>query len=130
MNIDTLSTPSNRLKASDLDGSECMLTIKGYTIQEFEETSTKSGETYMARKPEISFEGTDKTFICNKTNREAIAYVYGKEMDDWIGKQITLYPTVVPFGDKNVEAIRVRVTKVGGAKPKFLQDGPSDEIPF
>lgn len=137
--IDELDSISNSLKAADLDGSEVTLKIKSYVIKEFDETS-RDGETYKAKKPIFSFEGTDKTFVCNKTNRNAIAYAYGKEMDDWIGKDITLFPTIVPFGDKQVEAIRVRVLKANKAgKPKFLTDHENpahgmddldDTIPF
>lgn len=128
--IDDLAPPSNSLKAADLDGSEVELTIASYEVKEFTEEDKKTGNTYTVRKPIFSFEETEKTFVCNKTNREAIAYVHGKEMDDWIGQKVTLYPTVVPFGDKMVEAIRVRVVKQGTSKPKFLKNGPKDEHPF
>ncbi len=132
--IDELSTPSNSLKAADLDGSEVTLTIMSYSIKEFDQTDKKTGESYMAKKPILSFAGTEKTLVCNKTNREAIAYAYGKEMDDWIGKSVTLYPTMVSFGNEMVEAIRVRVVKPSKGKPKFLKedgkDDMSDEIPF
>jgi hypothetical protein len=145
VNINELSAPSNSLKAADLEGAELELTIESYVVREFDQTDEKTGEQYKQKKPIFSFKGTDKTLVCNNTNREAIAYAYGPEMDDWVGKPITLYPTVVPFGHKNVEAIRVRVTKKATAKPKFLKDGakpydkekydernppPNDDIPF
>lgn len=131
--IDDLSPPSNSLKASDLDGDEHVLTIKSYVVREFDQE--KDGRHFTVKKPVISFVGTDKTFVCNKTNMGAIAYAFGKEMDDWIGKQIILFPTMVSFGDKMVEAIRVRVIKQGKQKAKFVQsenpaEGLGDEIPF
>jgi len=131
--IDELATPSNSLKAEDLEGDEIALTIKSYIVREFDQE--RDGRHYMVKKPIFSFEGTDKTFVCNKTNMQAIAYAYGKEMDAWIGKQIVLFPTMVPFGDKMVEAIRVRVMKPGKGKPKFVQsenpaDGLDDSVPF
>lgn len=128
--IDELSPPSNSLKAADLDGDEVTLTIKNYTVKEFTEEDRKTGDTYYVKKPIFSFEETDKTFVCNKTNREAIAYAYGKEMDEWIGKTVALYPTIVPFGDKKVEAIRVRVVKASGKPKAFLKNGPKDQHPF
>ena len=126
--IDELSPPSNSLKAADLEGGEVTLTIDNYSVKEFSEEDKKTGDHYTVRKPIISFVESEKTFVCNKTNREAIAYAYGKEMDDWIGKPITLYPTIVPFGDKKVEAIRVRVLKASVGKPKFLKN--RDDHPF
>jgi hypothetical protein len=131
--IDELSPPSNSLKAEDLEGEETTLVIKSYTVREFDQE--KDGRHYTVKKPIFSFKDTDKTLVCNKTNMQAIAYAYGKEMDEWVGKPITLFPTMVPFGDKMVEAIRVRVVKQGKGKPKFVQSenpaaGLDDEIPF
>ena len=94
------------------------------------------------KKPILTFSGTDKTWAANKTNRTQIALAYGDEMDNWIGKTIILYPTKVSFGDKMVEATRVRTPVAPGGKPKFLKedthpnapgggdDGLSDDIPF
>jgi hypothetical protein len=131
--IDELSPPSNSLKAEDLEGEETTLVIKSYTVREFDQE--KDGRHYTVKKPIFSFKDTDKTLVCNKTNMQAIAYAYGKEMDAWIGKKITLFPTMVPFGDKMVEAIRVRVVKPGKKQPKFVQsenpaEDMSDPMPF
>lgn len=133
--IDEYSPPSNSLKAEDLEGEEVTLKIKSYVGQEFQQEDLKTGNKYTVKKPVISFEGTEKVLVCNKTNLRAIAYAYGKEMDDWIGKEITLFPTMVPFGDKMVEAIRVRVVNKNKGKPKFVQsenpaEGLDDEVPF
>jgi hypothetical protein len=119
--IDELAPPSNTLKAADLDGSEVTLTIASYTVKEFDEVDKKTGDKYKVKKAILSFHETDKTFVANKTNRGSIAYAYGKEMDEWIDKPITLYPTMVQFGNEEVEAIRVRVTKPSAGKPKFLK---------
>src|SRR5262245_5503524 len=73
--IDDFSTPSNSLKAADLEGSEIELTITGYEAKEFTEKG-KNGQEYQALKPVFSFEETEKTFVMNKTNREAVAYAY------------------------------------------------------
>ena len=58
----------------------------------------------------LHFRGNVKPFVLNKTNGELIAMTLGsKDLDDWIGKQITLYvdPTV-PFQGKIVGGIRIR----------------------
>jgi len=131
VNINDLSPPSNSLKAADLEGSEWEVTIASYVVKEFDQQDEKTGEQYKVKKPIFSFHETEKTLVCNKTNRDAIAYAYGDEMDDWIGKVIHLYPTMVPFGAKKVEAIRVRAVKAA-AKPtrKLPQNGPKDNHPF
>lgn len=123
--INELSPPSNTLKAAELEGSEVTLTMKSYVVREYDETDKKTGKPYKVRKPLFSFEETDKTFAFNKTNRTAISYVYGDEMDNWIGRQIIVYPTMVPFGDEMVESIRVRVVLQGGGAPQFLKGSKS-----
>ena len=127
VSTDSFDPPSTTLKAADLDGSEVALTIKSYEAKEFDEKDAKTGRSWKAVKPILAFEETDKTFVCNKTNRNSIAYAYGKEMDDWIGKPITLYPTMVEFGGNMVEAIRVRVVKQAAGKPKFLKGAAPKE---
>ena len=126
--IDDFSTPSNSLKAADLEGAEITLTIKSYEGKEFTE-KTKDGREYQKMKPILSFDETDKTMVFNKTNLESVAYAYGKEMDDWIGKSITLYPTITDMGGKKVECIRVRASKQAAGTPKFLQ-GKAAQAPL
>jgi hypothetical protein len=119
------------LKHDDLDGAEVTLTIAGYAVKEFDEKDMETGETYKKKKPILSFEETEKTLVCNVTNQRAIANGHGsREMDDWIGKEIILFPATTPFGNKEVPCIRVRVAVKPGAKPKFLKNGPKDEHPF
>lgn len=131
MNIDDFSAPSKTLGAADLEGDEVTLTIKSYVAREFEQEDMKTGEKYKQKKPVFSFMETEKTLVCNKTNREAIAAGFNdKEMDNWIGRKITLYPTVTPVGHESKPCIRVRILKEGGSKPKFLKNGPKDEHPF
>jgi hypothetical protein len=135
VNVNELSPPSNTLKAADLEGGEWELTIESYVIREFDQQDAKTGETYKQKKPIFSFHETEKTFVCNKTNRNAIAYVYGDEMDEWVGKKIILYGQLVDFGNKQVEGIRVRVPKpmkkpTGPKKPDDRNPPPSDDIPF
>jgi hypothetical protein len=140
VNVNELSPPSNTLKAADLEGGEWELTIESYVVREFDQQDQKTGETYKQKKPIFSFHETEKTFVCNKTNRNAIAYVYGDEMDEWVGKKVILYGQLVDFGNKQVEGIRVRVpkpmTKPGGKKLPPAKGGHpfapgnDDEIPL
>jgi hypothetical protein len=132
VNVNELSPASNTLKAADFDGGEWELTIAGYTIREFDQTDSKTGDNYKQRKPIFSFQETDKTFVCNKTNRNAIASVYGPEMDNWVGKRIILFGQMVEFGGRQVEGIRVRVErpKKAPTDPKRQSENPADDVPF
>jgi hypothetical protein len=139
VNVNELSPPSNTLKGADFEGGEWELTIAGYEVREFDQTDQKTGEAYKQKKPVFSFRETEKTLVCNKTNRDEIRSVYGDEMDNWIGKTIILFSKKVEFGNKIVDGIRVRVerpkTKPSGpAAKKQAQDElnppPHDDIPF
>jgi hypothetical protein len=59
-------------------------------------------------KLNVTFKGSDKTLVCNRTNASIIAELHGDDTDDWIGQRITLYATKVDFSGKRVDAIRVR----------------------
>ena len=136
VNVNDLSPPSNTLKAADFEGGEWELTIAGYEVREFDQTDQKTGETYKQRKPVFSFHETEKTLVCNKTNRNEIATVYGDEMDDWIGKKIIAFGKKVEFGNKMVDGIRVRVERPKKSPPGKPQPRQSenpadfDDAPF
>jgi hypothetical protein len=126
--IDDIFSSGTYLKASDLVDGESVLTISSVEIVEFTEKDGKQ-----RRKPILSFLGTDKKLVCNKTNGLIIGEVYGKNTDNWAGKPITLYATRVDFGGKLVDAIRVRPPK--RSKPKRAEsenpgEGFDDPIPF
>lgn len=96
--------PSNLLKAQDVTdaGGEMPLTIEKVEIKEFD--SDGGGKE---RKPIIYFK-EGKQMVCNKTNGNAIAELYGDETDNWIGKEIILVVRDVDFQGKSTPAIRVK----------------------
>lgn len=96
--------PSNLLKAQDVTeaGGEMPLTIEKVEIKEFD--ADNGGKE---RKPIIYFK-EGKQMVCNKTNGNAIAEIYGDETDNWIGKEITLVVRDVDFQGKSTPAIRVK----------------------
>lgn len=49
-----------------------------------------------------------KPFILNATNSKSIARLYGNYIEDWAGKQITIYATTTKMGGETVECLRVR----------------------
>ena len=112
MNVNDVYTGSQRLKAADLQRREHEVVIESAYLAELEEDDGRS-----KRLIELTFVGKEKTLLLNVTNKDAIAYAYGDETDGWIGKPIILYPHLVKFQGRQVEAIRVRVQleRVGAA---------------
>ena len=72
----------------------------------------------------------DKGLCLNKTNAGTIADLYGPETDAWIGRQIRLFATEVPFGAEQVLAIRVRMRapKINDGKPNTGPSGIMSEL--
>jgi hypothetical protein len=62
------------------------------------------------KRPVVYMKGSKKGFVLNKTNSKAIAGMYGVNVEDWVGKRITMYKTTTnaPDGSGDVECIRVR----------------------
>ena len=85
--------PSQTLKAEDLKGQDCTVKIAGY-----ESVSFDAGPKLV-----LSFVGTDKTLVCNKTNSQTVAGFYGTNLE------ITLFPTQTEYAGKQVACIRVRL---------------------
>src|SRR3990167_2854380 len=109
---DAYPSNSNWLRASDLKKREINVTISG----------SKMEDVGSDHKLVVYFKGKDKGLALNKTNANNIALAYGKETDLWVGKDIILYPAMVDFQGKTVEAIRVR--------PQLQRDELDEEVPF
>ena len=92
--------PSKYVKASDLNGKACTVTIIRVEMAQFED----GGES----KPAAYFHGTAKGLILNKTNTNTIIDMYGPNSDSWIGQPITLRPSVTDFQGRQVACIRVQ----------------------
>ena len=88
MNINE-AYPSRYLKASDLNGKNVAVTIKSAELEEIGFDKEQ--------KLVLSFAGTDKLMVLNKTNASTIAKLHGEETDDWSGKRITLCAREVEF---------------------------------
>lgn len=89
------------LKAADLQGHEPTVIIASVEMKKFED----------GNKLVIKFKGKEKALVCNKTNANRIAHMYGSNTDNWIGGEIILYTDLVDFQGRTVEAIRVRPPK-------------------
>lgn len=119
--------PASYLKAVDLQDRNVTVTIEKVVMEDI------GGD----HKPVLYFRGTDRGLVLNKTNANNISYALGDETDNWIGREIILYPTIVDFQGRSVDAIRVKVgkPKVGNVAPREVSktgDAAShdSEIPF
>ena len=113
--------PSDSLKAADLQGREVTVTIGGWELKEFDD----------GRKLILKFLESDKTLVCNKTNANTIADLYGNDTDHWTGNKITLFPAQTDFQGKQVPCIRVKIAPapVAVVAPAVQAEGDQD-IPF
>ncbi len=104
--------PSLYLAAHDLGGKDVTLTIRNLIV---EDIKTDHGTE---RKPILYFVETakkaektgteEKRLVLNKTNATTIAKMYGAEVNDWKGKRVTFFATVVSAFGEDVEALRIR----------------------
>ena len=122
--------PSDYLRASDLQGRDVTVTIERVEFKEL------AGEP---NKAVLYFEGKQRGLVLNKTNGVTIVDSYGDDMNEWIGKSITLFPTKVDFQGRRVDAIRVRVQRQSASEPIEVPSSPpsdsngqgmDDGIPF
>jgi hypothetical protein len=96
------------LEAAELNGDTLA------TIDSFEKKQV--GEEKV-EKWVMFFKEFERGLVLNRTNTNRCIGLFGNETDDWIGKQITLYPSETDFAGKTVPCIRVRETA-----PKTKQD--------
>ena len=90
---------SKWLSAPDLKGKEIKVTIERAKVEEV-------GDSH---KLVAYFAGKEKGLALNKTNARMIAESYGRDSDDWTGKDIIMYPTKTEFQGRMVDCIRVRI---------------------
>ena len=117
---------STHLGCADLKNAEVTLRIAAVEVREFDNDGKK------VSKPVITFEGYSKTFVVNKTNSTMIVEITGKtNTDQWIGSWVTLYPTMVPWGSRTVEAVRVRaasLAQLSAASQAPIQTTPAAAV--
>jgi len=79
-------------------------------------------------KIKITFRGKRKVWIAGPVSQKVIAGMYGKYVEDWIGKPIALYvdPTVT-FGREKTGGLRVRPVAPKGSPTARTLDQPVDQ---
>lgn len=104
--------------AYDLEGRERTMEIS--RVESGELTGEKNRKS---KKPMVSFVGEKKKLALNKTNGKAIAAMYGKDTEAWVGESITIYPTTTEFGGETVDCIRVRPQRPSNRQPANRKSG-------
>jgi len=85
------------------DGKDMVVQIKDVKIETVQNQQGKE------EKPVMHFEGDVKPLILNTTNMKTIEKVTGSPyMDEWVGKKLRLYVTMVSAFGTTTEAVRVR----------------------
>lgn len=79
--------PGRFIKASDLKGKNVTLTIASVDLEELE------GDKGKQIKGVVGFEKTEKQLALNKTNGICLKEMFGKKVQDWVGKRVTLMPS-------------------------------------
>jgi hypothetical protein len=115
--------PSRWLKAADLAPEGDQVTIRSVTVEQIGEERKQ--------KPIISFDEIEKELVVNVTNWTNIAELTGEDdSDNWAGHAIKLVRVRVPFGGKNVEAIRVEAADTKPRRNLPLKKPKPAEIAF
>lgn len=107
----SLMYPSDWLAAADLKGDTPV------TVESVKQEQLQMEDGSKTDKWVLSFVGCTKRVVLNKTNAKLIASSTGeRDGDNWVGKQITLYPTQCRAFGETVPCIRVRAPKSGGMR--------------
>lgn len=84
------------------NGNDLTVTIELVRLEEI---------TMMGGKKEdhsIMYIKGQKPMILNATNSKSIHKMYGPYIEEWVGKQITLYASTAKLGGELVECLRIR----------------------
>ena len=104
--------PGRFLSADDLDGKDYTLTIANIGIEQTPMNDGDSEQLWI-----VSFKEAKKKLVLKKTNCKSIEKLHGSKAEEWIGQQVTLYPTKCMAFGQQVDCIRVRET-APKAKPE------------
>lgn len=78
------------------------LTIAGVDVEALPEQSGKE-----RKRGVLSFKGKDMQWVLNSTNGQCLRAMFGRKVQDWIGKRVTLICEQDRMGGDTVDAIRV-----------------------
>lgn len=125
-----LMMSSDKLHAADLLGRDCNVQIEKVIQGEYPDHQDARAKIF---KPDVYFKDKKKPLGLNSTNARMITKLLGSaDTAKWVGKTITIYPTMtMAFGEEQ-ECIRVRpkLPEAGEthATERHGQRGPEDKI--
>lgn len=102
------------------NGDDLTVTIERVQLEEI---------TMMGGKKEdhtVAYLAGNKPMILNVTNSKSIHKLYGPFIEDWAGKQITLFASTAKMAGEMVECLRIRPSVAKPAK-KRLADARLDK---
>jgi len=108
MNINEIF-PSKYIKSSELKGRSIPVVIERWEIETVGDQ----------RKMVLYFQGMKKGMICNRTNADRIAHLYGPDNDDWIGREIILYSELTNYQGRAMDGLRVRAPEPQRSVPSL-----------
>lgn len=94
--------PGRFLKAGLFKGKKVTLTIADVETEELPQDTGKDKVRGV-----ISFKETERQLVLNSTNGQCFKAMFGRKVQDWVGKSVTLCAETDKFGRETVEAVRV-----------------------
>ena len=104
--------PSKHLKASDLKDKEVRVTIQRVERE-------KLGEDM---RPVVYFNGKEKGVALNKGNTTTLVDAFGRNSNDWFGREIILLSVWTDYQGKPVQGIRIRIPTARDMAPAHRED--------
>ncbi len=112
---------SRFLNHAMLDGKDCTVKIRDIKLA-MVETNTGKGN-----KAHLYFEGKEKPMLAGVTVLSSIAKLHGDDYKGWLGKSITIYPTVIETRTGPTGTIRVRPKILDAKAGKAETRAPGEE---
>lgn len=103
-----VSDTSTFLETAALEGKDVTVTIESARSPGKDDKGL-DGRAFNPSAMILRYKGKSKEHVCCRTVQKQIRRIHGNDTKNWIGKQITLYPTTCKaFGDPKTPCIRVR----------------------
>lgn len=118
VNIDEYYSNKEFMQAEDI------ATPQEFTIEAVAEQEIGREDEDRKKKLVVSFVGSNKSLVLNRTNSESIAKLHGSETDAWPNKRITLFKSTVTTEGKFKGKPCIRVKEV----PNAGAPSPIDEF--
>lgn len=115
MNIDDVMPNNSKfINAADLRNQSVPVTITHVAIEVMRDGSSK---------PVLYFAGKEKGLTLNVTNKNVLKSLFGSETENWVGKQIILFPMMVEFQGEMKQGVRMRAPEGPVQQPAQQDNG-------